>query len=290
MRINFRRTAGLFFFILPGFFLGLTAQQDPSSGIPRRIVSLAPFVTEDLYLLGADDRLVACTTFCNRPVAAQKKPRVSTAVKPNIEKILSLEPDLVLSSELIDPRSISQLRQLGIRVKTFPVAKNFSEICRIFMDIAVLAGEESAGRSVIKNAEARVRLIQDSIGKSPGSPVRVFMQIGMKPLFTVIRDTFLHDYIQLAGGMNIAEDLSSGMISREVVLRRDPDIILIVSMGEYHDSEKTLWMSHRRMTAVKHRHVFVLDAEKVCSPTPATFCDSLEEIAGLIQKVRFPKK
>ena len=207
---------------------------------PERIISLGPFITEELYLLGVQDRLIACTTFCTRPAAARQKPRVSNAVRPNIERILSLKPDLVLVPELIDTRALRKMKALGLTVKTFPVARSFSEICEIFLEIGTLVNKREKAKSIVSRARQRVNTLHTKIKGLP--PVRVFMQIGANPLFTVIKNTFMDDYISLIGGINIADSAASGIFSREEVIRRNPHVILIVTMGNIHLQEKRTWM------------------------------------------------
>lgn len=247
---------------------------------PGRIISLGPFITEELYLLGVEDRLIACTTYCTRPPAARNKIRVSNAVRPNIEKILNLKPDLVLVPELIDTRSLRKMKQLGIKVKTFPVARSFNEICTIFTDIGRLVKREKRALAIVAKARQRIVALQARLNGQP--PVKVFMQIGANPLFTVIANTFMDDYITLIGGTNIAGSARSGIFSREEVVRKNPDVIIIVTMGNTHRQEKRTWMSFTSIQAVKNKRIHIMDAERVCSATPLTFVEVLEDLAPLL--------
>jgi iron complex transport system substrate-binding protein len=247
---------------------------------PQRIVSLAPFVTEELYLLNVQGRLIACTTYCNRPGAAKNKPRVSTAVKPNIEKIVSLKPDLILAAELVDSRSIKKLELLGIPVKVFPVARSFSHLCDIFLEIGSLVGRPDLAVNIVNRSKKRIKTVTHRVKNL--SRLKVFMQIGSRPLFTVIENTFMNDYIEYAGGVNIAAGAQSGIYSREEVLRQNPDVIVIVSMGEIQKQEIKAWQRYGSIAAVKNKRILIIDSEKACSATPETFCDVLEEIAQFL--------
>jgi iron complex transport system substrate-binding protein len=258
----------------------LLADIDTMDKGPERIISLGPFITEELYLLGVQDRLVACTTYCTRPAAAIQKPRVSNAVRPNVEKILSLRPDLVLVPELIDTRPLGKMKQLGLKVRTFPVARSFNEICTIFLEIGNLVGKEAQARTIINQARGRIAELQARL--SACSTVKVFFQIGANPLFTVIRNTFMNDYITLIKGSNIAGEANSAIFSREAVVKLNPDVIIIVTMGNIHLQERQTWMTFSSINAVKNRRIHILDAERVCSATPMTFVEVLEELAPLL--------
>lgn len=206
---------------------------------PQRIVSLGPALTEDLYLLGVEDRLVGCTIYCTRPEAAQQKPKVGMVVEVSVEKIVGLKPDLILATSLTDRRAKERFRQLGMNVVVFPEAKNFNEVCQQFLYLGKIVGKEEKARKIVGEAKREVNSIA---GKVKGiTKPKVFLEIGTKPLFTVTRDSFVNDFIVLAGGINIAAEARSGLYSREKVVEQNPDVIIVVSMGVAADQEKKVW-------------------------------------------------
>jgi iron complex transport system substrate-binding protein len=111
---------------------------------------------------------------------------------------------------------------------------------------------------------------------------KIFFQIGANPLFTVVPNTFMQDFIDYAGCVNIASDLKIGSINRETVLVRDPDVIMVLMMGSVRKEEKQKWEAYKNLKAVKDNQVFMIDDEKTCSPTPELFVEALDEIIGLI--------
>ncbi len=114
---------------------------------------------------------------------------------------------------------------------------------------------------------------------------RVFLQIGLKPLHSANKDMFINEYIRYGGGINIAENESSGIYSREKVIRENPQIILIATMGTSKKAgllERQRWMSFHSIDAVKKKRLHVLDPEMICSPTPATFVKGLKSLVPLI--------
>ncbi|MEN9918231.1 MAG: hypothetical protein RL662_667 [Bacteroidota bacterium] len=264
-----KEIALLLFLIIPIFAWSSTGYQ--------RIVSLTPSLTQNLYYLEVQNRLVGCTSYC---VAAKldNKIIVASALKPNIEKIVGLKPDLVLASGLTSPKDVAILRKLGIRVEVFFTPKSFDEICLHFERLAKLTGQTTKAASVLAEAKAKVRLFQFKLKKASVKP-KVFMQIGSSPIFSVLPNTFMQDYITYCGGVNIGNDLKGGTIGRELVVARNPDYIFIVSMDMMGDDEKAQWNKFSHMEAVKKNQIFILDANMACQPTPITFVQTIETIA-----------
>lgn len=110
----------------------------------------------------------------------------------------------------------------------------------------------------------------------------MFIQIGSKPLFVATGNTFINDFIVFAGARNIAGDATSGLYSREEVLKRNPEVILIVTMGISGEQEKTVWEKYRTVDAVRNKRIYFIDSAKVCSPTPIGFAETLEEIVLML--------
>jgi iron complex transport system substrate-binding protein len=247
---------------------------------PKRIVALAPSMTEALYLLGAEDLLVGNTTYCVTPDAARHKEKVGSVRSPDLEKIVSLKPDLVLATALTNPKTIEKLKSLGVEVMVLPAPKDFRHLCDQFLELGRKVGGEGRAREVVASAEENVAAIRRRIAGLPKP--KVFIEIGARPLVTANRGYFINDFVKLAGGTNIAEDSKIGAYSREEVLRRNADVIIIVTMGIAGEKEREAWRKFRTLNAVKYNRIYSVDSRKVCSPTPATFAETLKEIAGLL--------
>jgi ABC-type Fe3+-hydroxamate transport system substrate-binding protein len=243
---------------------------------PRRIVSLVPAITEQLYLLGVQDHIVGVTIYCQRPPEAQNKERVGAVVEVNVEKILSLWPDLVIASPLTDHKQIQKLRNVGVRVEVIQPPRDFRELCDGFMNLARWVGQEQEAGEIIKRTEAELAVIKKRIQGLPRP--RVFVQIGAKPLVAAGGDSFIDDFVTYAGGMNIARDVKTSVYSREEVLRRNPDIILIATMGVTGESEKETWLRYTTVNAVKKRGLYLVDSYRFCSPTPLSFVETVAEL------------
>ncbi|MCF8357262.1 MAG: helical backbone metal receptor [Prolixibacteraceae bacterium] len=248
----------------------------------RRIVSLAPSLTKNIYYLGCPDKLVGCTSYCTEALA-DNKAVVASAIKVNLEKTVSLKPDLVLTTPLTDPETIESLRKFGIRVEVFPSAVSFNGICRQFIEIGKLLGEAETALEIVTASENKIeQLLEKNPVKNPG---RFFIQIGADPIFTVLPNTFMNDFILLTGGKNIFDDLNRGTVTRESVVARNPDYIFIATMGIVSQEEKTEWERFNTIGATKNGAIFTIDADKACTPTPVTFVETFETIISCLAKV-----
>jgi len=246
---------------------------------PGRIISLIPAATEQLYLLDAGDRIVGVTIYCQRPSQAQTKEKVGTVIDVNIEKIIELRPDLIIASPLTDHKQIRKLRGLGLRVETFDAPKDFHGLCESFLTLSRIIGKKRKAEEVLERTKRKLEAVREGI--EGDAKARVFVQIGANPLFTADEGSFINDLIEYAGGINIAGDVNTGIFSREEVIKRNPDIILIVTMGIIGEREKETWFRYKTISAVKNRRIFTVDSYRVCSPTPVSFVETAKEMARM---------
>jgi iron complex transport system substrate-binding protein len=271
------------FFLSMLLCLAPVAEQAEANTFPQRIVSLGPINTENVYLLGAEDRLVADTNYCVRPEAAKSKEKIGSVMQVSIEKILSLRPDLILATGLTQPQQLKKLRELGLRVEQFQQPASFAEICTYFLRLGRLLGLEQRAEQVIREAESRVAAVTAAAAQLPRR--KVFLQIGSHPLFGAAPDSFTHDFIALSGAVNVMGDQKHGTVSYEKVLVKNPDVIIIAMMGSEAGiavQEQKKWQGFPMLTAVQNHQVHIISPDLVCSPSPATFAETLSIMAGLI--------
>ena len=245
----------------------------------KRVIALAPSVTKNIYLLEAQDKLVGCTSYC----ITKKEDNiqvVGSAIKVNIEKLYALKPDLVITAGLSSPETLGMLKKLGIKYKVFESPVDFEGICTQFSEIAKLIGEEEKAKEVIKREKAKLTLLKKQIPQ--GKKQKVFIELGAKPLFAVIPNTFMHDYINFIGGENIATDMSTGIISRETVLLKNPDVIFITTMGATGKEETKTWLKYKKLNAATNKKVFALESSMACTPTPTSFTATVEKMVELM--------
>lgn len=260
--------------LLIGFFILTT-----NSFSQKRIVSLASSLTKNIYLLGASDQLVGCTSFCEIPAGNKKVDVVASAVTVNLEKVLSLKPDLVLASSLTNPETLKKLNQLGIQTALFPYPKSFDEVCSYFVKTGELIGLSEKAKEIV--AQSRAELEKIRVPQNSPKP-SFFIEIGAKPLFGATGKTFLDDYITFAGGTNILKDQKLGNVTRESILLNNPDYIILARMGGFTgEEERKTWLNYKELRATKGGHVYQINSDDMCSPTPPEFIEVLKEIIAL---------
>jgi len=265
---------------ITGSFSANRAFGSPSDNLG--IISLSPVITEGLYLLGMGDNIIGVTIYCQRPSQAKDKQKVGSVVDVNVEKIVNLKPDIVFAMSHTNTKDIKKLRDTGINVITFDIPKTFERLCEIFLALGKTIGKE---KEAIHIVNASKRKVSDIRKKTSGlQKQKVFIQIGAKPLFAATDDSFVNDYIEFSGGINIFKDAGSGLISREEVLKRNPDIILIATMGVAGKDEQKIWHRYKMINAVWNNRIYLVDPYRICSPTPVSFAEYLTtEIVGKIQ-------
>ena len=239
----------------------------------KRIISLAPSLTQSLYYLGAQEKLVGRTSYC---VAAENDnvPIVATAVTLSMEKAVAMKPDLVLVLGLTNDKDIETLRKFGIEVEVFKSPQSFNDICDQFIQLGNAVGKSDKAKQIVAKSKQRIKEIQkERLGKPTPN---IFFQVGSNPLFTVTPNTFMDDYITFMGGKNISSELTKGIIGREFVVAKNPDYIFICTMGIASDQETKVWKSYTSMNAVKKNRLFTINADIACQPTPITFVETME--------------
>jgi iron complex transport system substrate-binding protein len=277
-----------------GYPLTLTEAQGESVTIParpERIVSTAPAVTEILFALGAGERVVAVTDQCTYPPAAAKLPRVGGFWTPSVEHIIGARPDLVIGSRGNPPDFIAALRKSGVPVVTVN-PQTLPEIFDCIRQVASMVGEEQAGRKLVNEMQARLDAVAAVLADVPETQrPTVFLVLQVNPPWTAGAGTFQDDAIRAAGGRNIASDQRSfAAYSSEKLMTRNPDFLLVSTMGEDRDAMKREVMNDpllRRLPAVQAKRVVLLESDPLMRAGPR-IVDAVESMARAFYPDRFP--
>jgi|CZCA01.1.fsa_nt_gi iron complex transport system substrate-binding protein len=231
------------------------------------IVSIAPSNTEILFALGLGEKVVGVTEACDYPEDAKSKPKVGQ-VEMNIEKIANISPDLVVAVASMQLPVIETLSSLGIPVLALD-PKNLSDVLDSITLVGKVTGREEAARLLVERLKSRIQDIQRKAAKAvagEGRP-RVFVEIWDDPLMTAGPGTFIDELIRLAGGENIAGD--AGMewpeFSLEVVIERDPDVIITVWREPEDVCTRPAWS---RISACKTRRIQQVNPDILTRPGP----------------------
>ncbi|MCX7856566.1 MAG: helical backbone metal receptor [Deltaproteobacteria bacterium] len=258
------------------FFLTLSI----SFASQPRIISLSPPITEELYLLGMRNNIVANTIYCTRPEDAKTKEKVGSVINVNLERVIRLKPDIVFTSPLMDRRLVQKMEKLGITVYTFPHPKNFEEICHRFLRVSEIFGKKEMASEMVLHFTGRYKTLKENI--PPGAKKhRVFIQLGKNPLFTATKDSILNSFIEDAGGENIAKDTKTGLFSKEELFIKDPNYIIIVSMGIEGEQQIKEWKKNKELKAVREGNIYLVDSHTYCSPTIKSYLEGVETLRDI---------
>jgi iron complex transport system substrate-binding protein len=239
----------------------------------KRIISLAPSVTANLYELGLESKVVGITQYC--PKGTTPKEVIGTLQEPNIEKIISLRPDIIISTKEGNKRqTVEKLQSLNLEVYTMETAANFDEIASNALALAEKTGSVNIAKANI--AKAKEALNETQKQKLPPS-LKVFWVIGAAPLVSAGGKSIVNDYQQFIGGYNIFNYVNARYpsINAEAVLQKNPDVILLVDMGDVSKKEIKYWQRYKTLSAVKNKKIFMVSPD-IFTLTPLTFAESAE--------------
>ncbi len=260
-----------------------TGRQVAISPHPQRIVSLAPNITETLFDLGLGDKIVGVTTFSDYPEEARRKPKVGSYINLSLEKIVSLEPDLIIGTANGNKKeTVLQLANLGFPVYVInPVM--FDDIFKTIRHIGQITGRTAAAEDLVEKLTARVNAVV-SATRALEKP-RVFYQIGIDPIVTVGKNTVHNTLITLAGGINVTGEiaLEYPRLSMEKVVFARPDIIIVSSMkrGGNFENIRDRWKQWKDIPAVKHDRIYIINSDLTDHSSPR-IVDGLEELVRII--------
>lgn len=220
---------------------------------PQRVVSLSPAVTEIIYALGAQDLLVGRTDFCVYPDEAADIPSIGGISNLNIESILSLKPDLVISGSMVGKKVTDQMDAMGTPMVCVIEKPKFEALYDNIKAIGKLVNKEHEADSLNELLSGKVAELQsDTVTLSPSHSVYYVVGFGAGGNFTAGGNTFINDIIRLAGGRNIAEGIEGWSYSLEALMKEDPDYIIV----RREDSAAFCDMKpYNRLSAVKNGHV-----------------------------------
>ncbi|HUJ30345.1 MAG TPA: ABC transporter substrate-binding protein [Candidatus Acidoferrum sp.] len=257
----------------------------------NRIVSLAPDLTETMYALGLQGRLVGDTDYCDTPAEAKIKPHVGGPMNPSIEAIVALHPDLVLASESINwERTADAIARLGIPVYTTN-PHTVRGMVDSFGRLADLLGASQQGAALVARLNNRLENLHARLADLP--PAHVLFVVWLEPLTTIGQNTFIADALRWAGAESIVLSKQNWpQLSLEEVVRLQPDYIVL---ADSHSGEGTRTLDDLRareawkdLRAVQERHVAIV-SEEIDRPAPGLI-DAIEELAHQIHPNAFAAK
>lgn len=256
---------------------------------PDKIISISPNMTEVLFAIGAGEKVIGVTTFANYPEEATKIDKIGTITEPNIEKIISMEPDLVIASSVNKKETVERLRELGVNVAGFN-ANSVNKAIEIIKKISRLTGYQENGESITADMYIKISEIRNLVDEKLKSNERpkVFYEIWSDPLFTAGGNNFIDDLIHMAGGFNIGR-LADGpwpQYNLEKLLIEDPDVYISTPhSAEMKVSKEQIKKRERfqSISAIKNDRVYIIHQDILNRPSPR-----LVQGLGLLTKAIFP--
>ena len=246
----------------------------------ERVVSLAPSVTEVLFAVGAADRVVGVTSYCDYPPEARLKENVGDTLKPSVERIVALRADLVIVSTASQVEAfVNKLEELGIPVYvTNP--RNIEGVLESISAIGAIVGAREGGLQLTDKLRARISAIETRIAQS--ARPSVFVILGTEPLITAGGGSFINDIVSRAGGRSISAGVSGDypQYSLETAMAQQPEVIFLQAGGsELPELLKQTPASHAG-------RVYHLDDDLLLRPGPRVV-DGLEQMAARIHPEAF---
>ncbi|HYE72386.1 MAG TPA: cobalamin-binding protein [Blastocatellia bacterium] len=253
---------------------------------PKRIISLAPNLTETLFALGLGDRVVGVTSYCDYPAEARAKEKVGDTLKPNLERLIALKPDLVLvttSSQL--ENLMRQLDQLKIPMYVSN-PRTVRDVIASIRKLGEVTGTEDRARKLADEMEQRLSKVKQQVAGQ--HQPRVLYVLQNSPLITAGRGTFINDLIMLAGAESISgnETADYPQFSRETVIARAPEIIVIPeSHGTELVNEEAVRRDYAETPAVRNNRVVKINPDLIDRPGPRII-EGLEALAQALHPTK----
>ncbi len=250
---------------------------------PARVVALAPSITEIVYAIERQDRLKGVTTFSDFPEAAENLPKIGSYIHPDIERVVSVAPDLCIAVKDGNPiQVVMRIEAMGIPVYAVN-PRCLESVMASIIDIGGLLDASEKAEEIVADMRRRMDQVAARIAGIKERP-GVFFQINASPVVSAGNDTFIHELIVRAGGRNLAGDQPSyPRFTMEQVLLLSPDIIIVTTMSGKGESDAVVdgWRQWPRLPAVRNERVFVVDSGLFDRPGPRLI-NALELLVRLI--------
>ncbi|MGA9670061.1 MAG: cobalamin-binding protein [Terracidiphilus sp.] len=262
--------------------------QEVQTGFPRRIVCLSDETTETLYLLGEQDRIAGVSGFTTRPPEARLKPRVSAFNSANIDAIVALNPDLLLTFSDVQADITRQLVLRGLTVMNFN-QRSVCEILEMIASLARLVGKEGEGLAMVDGFLRGLDEVRASAKNFPRRP-RVFFEEWKEPLISGI--AWVEELIEISGGDVIFPELrgcgksKDRVVDPATVAARDPEVIIASWCGMKVNEQDILsrpgWAS---ISAIRNGHLYEIKSSSILQPGPAALTEGVRQIHAILAGV-----
>jgi iron complex transport system substrate-binding protein len=275
----------------PFTFLDDNKREITLTSAPKRIISIGPANTEILFAIGAEQLLVGVDRYSDYPEAAKKIERVGGLLSPFFDKIVALNPDLVIVGTSTHPEIMDKLVALNLRVASI-APKNLDKIYQRIELFGQICDKSAEADQVVRQMKDRVKSVREVVEIIPKSERKtVFYEVWYDPLQSAGPGSFIHALIELGGGINIAGDAKTAwpLFSLETVVARNPQVIFTTrkkSVTELLEGHRKAW---NRISAVEAKRVYQLNGDEISRPGPR-IVRALEAMAQRLYPELFEEK
>lgn len=252
-------------------------------GVPKRIVSLAPSVTETLFALGLESEIVGVTNYCDFPEAAKQKTKIGGIINPNYEVIASLKPGLLIATTSGNSKeAVEKLSRIGFPVYTVH-AKTVAGTFQSILDIGEVTGKRTEADHLVETLRRRLTALREKIGHR--SPKRVLFLVWYDPIIAPGKSSFINDALRAAGAESITADAAEAYprYSLERIVMKRPDYIFLPKSGHVIRANIEREPGWQVVPAVIHKRIYFID-DPIQHPSPR-LVDAIEGVA----KILFPE-
>jgi iron complex transport system substrate-binding protein len=250
---------------------------------PMRIVSLSPGNTEILFALGAGDRVVGVTDYCDYPAIAKERPKVGGFQSPDLETIVQMQPDIVFASGAFQSQIILALERAGITVVAIE-PHSVPDVLRAIELVGLLIGEQDNASQL--NRQLGQILDRVRAAAQQGDKPRVFVEVWDLPFMTVGGKSYISDVVAQAGGINVAAGRTGDYIPGdfETLYTYNPDVYLVAHRGGLADGETMVTSKPelQDIAAIKNGQVYTITDDFLARPGPRSFV-AMEQVAAILQ-------
>jgi iron complex transport system substrate-binding protein len=252
--------------------------------IPRTVVTLAPNLTEIVYALGLEDKLIGNTTYCNFPEEAKSVEKIGDILSINHEKLLKLEPDIIfITVEGNTKATFDKLKDLGLKV-FISNPRNYEGIKKTFLDFGKIFSLSERADSIINTWNIIVDSVKSVSAKHPG--YRTMFLVSFQPIMVAGKNTFINEFLDFCNLTNISSGTTVNypFLSREEVLKKNPEIILHTQHSYDNISTiESLYDEWTNLSAVKSGRIYYVNPDLYFRPGPR-FVIALKELNELLVK------
>lgn len=255
---------------------------------PTKVISLSPSITETIYALGEQDKLIGRSDSDNYPEEVAKVQSLGTISEPNVEKIVSLNPDIVVVSSIIKDTVVEKIQNLGINVVVIKEAASLEAVYDKITTVATLLNDKVDGDELVEEMKKKVEVITEKVKDLEKPSVYYVVGYGEYGDYAATGDTFIGDMLERAGATNAASDGTDWSYSLEKLVQKNPDILICSNMYDTKAGIKAA-NGYKELSAVKSEKLYEID-ENLLNRQGPRVVDGLEQLVKIIHPEIIEKK